>query len=275
MANRLVTQPNHGKHIRATNDMKMHRSLAHLQFPLAVTSIATLALAGELHAGSGNAMVRGITGQALVSKGDAPAQPLVLGSLVQAGSVIKTGVRSAVDLYLGDNVGILRLTQGTVLRLDKLDVSETNRTHATEIQLHLEAGTILGDGARSGFSVTNQVKVSNGVGAIGTGLYRINSDGYVVLLDGSFIFVHVPTGSDLKAHDLKAPPPVYFSPVEGVRPAPASLINEIQNQWKARLRSEIKMKKREPEARPAAPPPRQSTPSYPPPPTENRPPRRI
>jgi hypothetical protein len=39
----------------------------------------------------------------------------------------------------------------------------------------------------------------------------------------------------MKVHTLSAPPAVYFSPSEGVKPAPKGLVHEVVNQSKARL----------------------------------------
>jgi len=202
---------------------------------------AAASLSSErLDAAPGQAIVRGITGQALLSKGGNPSELLAVGSKVSSGDVVKTGVGSALDLYVGENVGTIRLTQDTILRLKTLDVSEDHSNQVTEAQLILEAGTILGQGGKPGFGVTNQVQVSNGVAAIGNGLYRINARGYTVLLDGSLIFAHIASNGEIKAHELKAPPPAYFSPVEGIREAPPALVKEIQKQWKAKLKARAK-----------------------------------
>ena len=211
-----------------------------MPFVIAASLISSLALP-ELHAADGQAVVRGLTGQAVLAVGDAAAEPLPVGATVSAGTVIKSGARSAVDLFLGENVGTVRLAQNTSLRLDKLTVTETNSSRVTEVQLTLNWGTILGTGNRAGYSTTYQVKVSTGVGAIGSGLYRLDSRGYLVLLEGSSIFAHVPSGGEPKAHELKAPPPVYFSPVEGIRRAPRALVKEVENQWRAKLHTVLKL----------------------------------
>jgi hypothetical protein len=223
------------------NVMNTHRRsdnfLAHL---LMTVALVVAAQVETLHAASGQALVRSMTGQAVLVIGDAPAEPLPVGASVPAGAVIKTGVRSAVDLFLGENVGTVRLTQNTIFHLDKLSVSETDSSKVTEIQLTLDNGTVVGSGSRAGYGTTYQIKVSNGVAAVGRGLYRIDARGYVVLLEGSLIFAHVPVNGEPQAHELKAPPPVYFSPVEGIRRAPPKLTKEVEDQWKAKLSTTLK-----------------------------------
>jgi hypothetical protein len=49
----------------------------------------------------------------------------------------------------------------------------------------------------------------------------------VVLLDGRLVFVHTAPGAEPKAYVMTAPPPVYFSPVDGVKNAPADLIRDV------------------------------------------------
>ena len=67
------------------------------------------------------------------------------------------------------------------------------------------------------------------------GQYRIDSHGYLVLLDGKAAYVHVPPSGEPVSHKLQAPPATYFSPVEGVRPAPAALVKEVANQNRSKL----------------------------------------
>ena len=69
-----------------------------------------------------------------------------------------------------------------------------------------------------------EIKVPNGVAGIRGTRGRANSNSYIVLLDGTLIFVHVPPGGQPVPYTLVAPPPVYFSPLEGIKPAPQDLI---------------------------------------------------
>jgi hypothetical protein len=48
--------------------------------------------------------------------------------------------------------------------------------------------------------------------------------------------VFIPPSGEPLPFELKAPPPVYFSPVEGVRHAPDQLVREVQFQTKGKLR---------------------------------------
>jgi len=60
--------------------------------------------------------------------------------------------------------------------------------------------------------------------------YRMSSTGYIVVLNGTVIFVYVPPGGQPTPYTLLGPPAVYFSPIEGVRPAPEDLVTEVRGQ---------------------------------------------
>lgn len=225
---------------------------------LAVACFVHLCLSpAPVAAAPGAAVVRGLTGQAVLVRGGEAAEPLPAGGTIPVGATIRTGPKSAVDVFLGGNVGTIRLTQNSALTLSRLELSEAVPGQVQEVQLTLTAGQFLGQGNQLGFGTTYQVKIFNGVVAVGAGTFRIHADGYLVLLSDALIFAQAQETGEVKVHELKAPPAVYFSPTEGIRPAPRALIEEVNGQWKARLRA------RKPEALPAlpAPPPSDARPN--------------
>jgi len=179
------------------------------------------------------AKVSAIKGGALsVAPGSSPV-PLHLGDVLPEGSLIKTGVGSAVDLSLGKTGGGVRLTANSFLALTKLALQETNT--AREIQLDLREGTMLGNVGNWPRSDQYQIKISNGILGIGGGQFRVDTRGYIVQLTGTSVFAYVPASGEPVAYTLTAPPPVYFSPLEGVKVAPNALAREVQGQAAARL----------------------------------------
>ncbi len=80
-----------------------------------------------------------------------------------------------------------------------------------------------------------QVKVAREIAEIGGSKYRISAQGFLVMLEGNAVVVFVPPGGQPVPYELKTPPPVYFSPLEGVKPAPAELVREIVLQTKGKL----------------------------------------
>ena len=155
------------------------------------------------------------------------------GALTGSGSLIKTGVGSAVDLSLGQTGGGVRLTANSLLALTKLALQATNS--AREIQLDLREGTMLGNVGNWPRGDQYQIKISNGILGIGGGQFRVDTRGYIVQLTGASVFAYVPASGEPVAYTLTAPPPVYFSPLEGVKAAPPALAREVQGQAAARL----------------------------------------
>ncbi len=179
--------------------------------------------------------VADIFGPATLSVGGKPPQALKAGSIVPPGAVIRTGRRAAVDINLGRKLGVIRLTQNTVLTLPKLELANPADPTSIDVQINLSQGTILGRVAELPAAGKLEVKVRNGVASVREGEYRIDSEGYLVQMRGLTFFAFVP-GDEPTLQTLKAPPAVYFSPIEGVKVAPPPLVREVQNQLKARLR---------------------------------------
>jgi hypothetical protein len=128
------------------------------------------------------------------------------------------------------------VAENSTLVLDKLAFTETGADTVVEVQLNLPDGTILGNVNKLSAASKYEVKVPNGVAGIRGTRYRISSSGYVVLLDGSLIMVYVPTtGGNPIPYPMFGPPAQYFSPTEGVKPAPPELIVEVRNQGGASL----------------------------------------
>jgi hypothetical protein len=177
------------------------------------------------------AEVRAVKGTATYTVAGGPAQPLKVGTILPAGSVVKTAAASMVDLFLGNSAGVVRLTENTTLGLDKLTLTDTGADTVVEVQLNLPEGTILGNVGKLSAASKYEVKVPNGVAGIRGTRYRISSTGYTVVLDGTVVFVYVPPQGQPTPYTLVGPPAVYFSPLEGVKPAPEDLVVEVRNQF--------------------------------------------
>jgi hypothetical protein len=181
----------------------------------------------------GKAVVRAIKGSATYSTDGAAFLPLKADAVLPPGSVVKTGPDSSVDLFLGTSAGIIRVIENSTLAVDKLTFTDTGADTVVELQLNLPEGTMLFNAGKLSAASKYEIKVPNGVAGIRGTKGRVSSSSYIVLLDGTVIFVHVPTGQAPTPYTLVAPPPVYFSPLEGVKPAPEDLIREVGNQFAA------------------------------------------
>ncbi len=180
--------------------------------------------------------VVGVLGRASAKMPDQSSVALRPGMKLPAGATIYTGSKSALDLDLGEVVGVIRLTENTVLTVEKVVNTEPAAQAAMSIQLRLAAGTLLGNSHAVPTTAVYEVSVTNGIVGVVQGQYRIHAQGFVVLLDGTAVVVpYVAKGEEPKPYTLKAPPAVYFSPFEGIRPAPPALIKEIRNQTRGKL----------------------------------------
>jgi len=180
----------------------------------------------------GKAEVRAIKGSAVYTHAGGAGVPLKVGILLYSGDTVKTSPGSVVDLFLGNSAGFVRVTENTTLTLDKLAFTETGADTVVEIQMNLPDGTILGNVNKLSAASKYEVKVPNGVAGIRGTRYRISSSAYVVLLDGSLIMVYVPPagGGNPIPYPMFGPPEQYFSPTEGVKPAPPELVAEFNRQ---------------------------------------------
>jgi hypothetical protein len=179
--------------------------------------------------------VRAVLGNVTYSVAGSAESPLKAGERLGQGTTIKTGPRAAVDIYLGANAGKLRLTQNTTAVLNKLAHLDAVSEKQIEIQIDLVEGTLLGIGNSLSTAATYEIKVSNGIAAVGASDFRIDAKGHIVVLNGSVIFAHVPVGGDPAPYTVQAPPASYFAAGLGVKPAPAALVREVMAQAKPRL----------------------------------------
>ena len=182
----------------------------------------------------GQIQVRGLIGSATYSTAGNTPVPLQTGASVPVGAVVKTDTGAAVDLSFSNNAGVVRLLQNSTLSLDKFMVT-TGNPGTVEVQLYLMDGTMVGFDKKLPGASRYQIKVANGIADISGSKYRISAQGYVVLLDGNGVFVFVPPGGEPVPFELRATSPVYFSPVEGVKSAPAELVREVNLQTKGKL----------------------------------------
>ena len=199
--------------------------------------IVALNLCTQLHGADApphRVKVVAILGQAQASR--IPGQYFALGPGmdVREGYTIQTANESAIDLDFGPGIGTVRLTESAAVFLEKVSVGNTE-SNTFEVILALKKGELLGNikSVPSGSRV--EVKITQGLAQALGGRFRVSDQAYLVVLEGQTLLAHLPTVGEPAAHSLKAPPPTYFSPAEGVRPAPKPLIREVEKQFKSKL----------------------------------------
>ena len=209
------------------------------------------------------AQVQSVKGKATWNTNGGPVAPLKVNSILAAGTTIKTGPETAVDLFLGRSAGVIRVGANSTFSLDKLTVTDTGAEKAVDIQLGLPSGEMYFNVNKLSRASRYEIKVPNGVAGIrGTGGRVLippqggQQDMEIVLMDGNLAFVYLPPGGGPPVRVvLSAPPPVVWKPSTGTQPAPADVVRDV--------RGEIEQSKAQ--AAPAPPPPPAAPPTETPP----------
>ena len=209
------------------------------------------------------AQVQSVKGKATWNTNGGPVVALKVNSILAAGTTIKTGPETSLDLFLGRSAGVIRIGENTTFSLDKLTVTDTGAETAVDIQLGLPSGEMYFNVNKLSRASRYEIKVPNGVAGIrGTGGRVLippqegKKDMEIVLMDGNLAFVYIPPGGGPPVRVvLSAPPPVVWKPSTGTQPAPADVVRNV--------RAEIEQSKSQ--ASPAPPPPPAAPPTETPP----------
>ena len=158
----------------------------------AFVSAATLQAAPQKN----TAVVRAVRGTANYST-DAGAnwKKLSVGNKLEQNSVIRTAPGSTVDLFLGVNGPVVRVTEATTMGIDKLTMDAAGAGETViETQLDLRNGRILGNVKKMAAASKYEVKTPQGVAGIRGTRYDIRADGTVTVIEGTVIVVYVVGG---------------------------------------------------------------------------------
>ena len=153
---------------------------------------------------------------------------LNVGTRLGERSVVRTSPGAQVDLFLGDNGPVVRVTEDTTLGIDKL-TSETMGTgdKVIETQLDLRSGRILGNVKKLAAASKYEVKTPMGVAGIRGTRYDIRADGTVAVTEGMVRVVYIvggqPTTVDVPAGYLVRPPTTPGAPVQPIALTPQQI----------------------------------------------------
>lgn len=134
-----------------------------------ITMLVFLSLATELQAQTmkqGSAKVRQIRGSAKYSVGGDVWVPLKIGAILRPGSTIQTAPESIVDLDLGVNGPVIRVTPNTTMSIDKLAYAGTGVDSVIETAVNVKNGTIIGNVKKLAKASKYEIKTPNGVAGI-------------------------------------------------------------------------------------------------------------
>lgn len=168
----------------------------------------------------GVATVVRVVGEAQYQLGDGQWHPLVVGKILGAGATIRSGTDATVDMVLGDgnikvplNVSPLnhtvpspdammrglasynatvqqnavRMTGGSVLKIDKLTISNTGVDAVSDTELDLKQGRIFNSVKKLSGASQYLVKIPSGVAGVRGTVFGIGADGWLVVFKSSVL----------------------------------------------------------------------------------------
>jgi hypothetical protein len=137
---------------------------------------------------TGKAIVRAVRGKAeFMDSSTGGWSQLRVGKVLRPGAKIRTLLQSQVDLFLGANGPVVRVTEETELGIDKLNFEATGADSVIETQLDLSNGRILGRVNKMASASKYEVKTPQGVAAIKGTDYDISARGVVRVYDGQVV----------------------------------------------------------------------------------------
>ena len=176
--------------------------------------VMTASLSAQSAAERSGKVVR-IKGAARYSTGNNVWQPLKIGQVLKAGTLVQTAADSHVDIVLGDAArveavravanpssggggggsgyqpkaeqDVVRIHADTVLALDKLSVIDTGTDKVTDTQLDLRSGKIFGTVKKLNATSRYEIKLPNGVAGVRGTVYQVTADGVLQVLTGTVV----------------------------------------------------------------------------------------
>lgn len=146
---------------------------------LSATSLVVSALADE-----DTAVAQTVRGDATYSEGRS-WKPVKVGTVLHQGATVKTGAEAEVDLFLKKNGPAIRVTQNSMLTLDKLFFQDTGSETVIDTRLNLTNGRILGNVKKMAEASKYEVKIPSGTVGIRGTEYDISATGPIsVYTDG-------------------------------------------------------------------------------------------
>jgi len=198
-------------------------------------AIAVAAFVGTTHVQAvpqmNEAQVRSVRGTANYSTDrGANWRDLKVGAKLKQNSIIRTAPGGTVDLFLGDNGPVVRVTENTTVGIDRLTYDKTGAETVIETQLDLRSGRILGNVKHLAQASKYEVKTPQGVAGIRGTRYDISADGRVSITQGDAVAVYVVGGrtstTDVHAGQTARPPTTAGGP-PSISPIPPAEINTI------------------------------------------------
>ena len=138
---------------------------------LAVASLFAFAASGQ-DPKPRTAVVNSLAGIAKYSSAGAEFVPLAVGTKLHAGDIIKTEIRSHVDIDLGGNVGLIQVAPLSTFVVRSITTTETQAEKVTDTQLEINQGAVYAKVNKLAKGSRYEIAAPKGIcGVRGTSLY--------------------------------------------------------------------------------------------------------
>jgi hypothetical protein len=238
--------------------MKQNRNLMNSLVGCAI-ALALVSTAAAQGAMDGAAKVVRVNGPARYTTGNNVWQPLHVGDVLRAGTVIQTSTEegSYVDLALGDGhadvplpviyhpaipnsmvsqttfrpsaeQNVVRVWANSALGIDKLSMMQTGADNVTETQLDLKQGRITGSVKKMSAASKYEVKLPNGVAGVRGTVFDIQAVGIIKVYIGSMVVAWVDPKTQNVTTQTVMGGQAYDAPNNQVSPLSPASMSELQ-----------------------------------------------
>ena len=238
--------------------MKQNRNLMNSLVGCAI-ALALVSTAAAQGAMDGAAKVVRTKGPARMTTGNNVWQPLHVGDVIRAGTVIQTSTEegSYVDLVLGDGhadvpmpvnyhpaipnsmtsqttfrpsaeQNVVRVWANSALGIDRLTMMQTGSDNVSETQLDLKQGRITGSVKKMSAASKYEVKLPNGVAGVRGTVFDIQAVGIVKVYIGSMVVAWVDPKTQNVTTQTVMGGQAYDAPNNQVSPLSPASMSELQ-----------------------------------------------
>ena len=175
---------------RFVNATRYPRSMKTLKFIAPIATFWSVLIAGVLLADSASAkslsaQVQSVSGTASYQLPGEQSTPITPGTQIPEGAVITTGAGASIDVFLGRNTGVVRLTQNSILRIEKLQSSDTGGDRVTETALQLQEGELFGNVNKQAAGSTYVITLPDGNLEVAKSRFQVTYQAVQALQDGA------------------------------------------------------------------------------------------
>ena len=132
----------------------------------------------------GTGVVRSVRGEVMVSEPGKEWREVKVGTILGLGAAVWTGADSRVDVYLGDNGPVIRVTSDSVLVINSLAYNKTGHDTVIDTQFFLQRGRLLGNVKKMAPNSRYEVRIPKGILKVRGTDFNLSADGGLAVPTG-------------------------------------------------------------------------------------------